>query len=361
MVANSDGDGVFDREHFRGRPDARSTPQTLLYWNEEFRSTIWGHLTLLNLRQVVEPVFTGFKGTTNPYDIPTIRAIAEQTHRQGGLVNYTHPASRLDDLYDAPYAAKGLPVYAALGVIDSMDVMNFFDQPSTALYHKLLNCGFRISASAGTDCFLNKLHGGYLPGTERVYVQTRGPLTYQNWIDGLRAGRSFATNMPMLTMTVQGKDLGSVIELPEARKVRVQASARSLHPLDTVEVLYNGTVVDKGEIAKDGLSATVDATIAIRQSGWIALRVMGPGVKADVKNARLYAHTSPVYVTVAGKPAGSAADAKYFLAWVDRLWNDVQKRDRIPEKSRPEVQDEIQKARAVYQKIVERESSRERR
>src|SRR5262249_872850 len=147
MVANSVGDGVFDRQYFRGRPDPLSTPQTLLYWNEEFRSTIWGHLTLVNLKQVVEPVFTGFKGTTNPYDIPTIRAIAARTHRQGGLVNYTHPASQLNDLYAAPYTAKGLPVYAALGVVDSMDVMNLFDHASTALYHKLLNCGFRISAS----------------------------------------------------------------------------------------------------------------------------------------------------------------------------------------------------------------------
>src|SRR5262249_4947925 len=66
MVANSDGDGVFDREFFRGRPDPLSTPKNLLYWNEEYRSTIWGHMTLVNLKQVVEPVFTGFKDTTNP-------------------------------------------------------------------------------------------------------------------------------------------------------------------------------------------------------------------------------------------------------------------------------------------------------
>src|SRR5262249_21289029 len=71
MVANSDGDGVFDREYFRGRPDPLSTQKNLLYWNEEYRSTIWGHMTLVNLKQVVEPVFTGFKDTTNPYDIPT--------------------------------------------------------------------------------------------------------------------------------------------------------------------------------------------------------------------------------------------------------------------------------------------------
>jgi len=57
MVANSDGDGVFDREFFRGRLDARSTPRTLLYWNQEFRSTIWDHMTFANLGQLVEPIF----------------------------------------------------------------------------------------------------------------------------------------------------------------------------------------------------------------------------------------------------------------------------------------------------------------
>src|SRR5207247_5384620 len=66
MVANSDGDGVFDRSFFRGRPDPFSKPRTILYWNEEYRSTVWGHLTLVNLQQLVEPVFTGFKDTTNP-------------------------------------------------------------------------------------------------------------------------------------------------------------------------------------------------------------------------------------------------------------------------------------------------------
>src|SRR5262249_39191043 len=71
MVANSDGDGVFDRAFFRGRPDPLSTHRTILYWNEEYRSTIWGHLTLLNLPRVIEPVFTGFKDTTNPFDVPT--------------------------------------------------------------------------------------------------------------------------------------------------------------------------------------------------------------------------------------------------------------------------------------------------
>jgi hypothetical protein len=38
-----------------------------------------------------------------------------------------------------------------------------------------------------------------------------------------------------------------------------------------------------------------------------------------LRGRRQQAHSSPVYVEVAGRPAGSKADAEYFLAWIDRL------------------------------------------
>jgi TolB protein len=357
MVANSDGDGVFDREYFRGRLDPRSRGRTLLYWNEEYRSTVWGHMTLVNLRQLVEPIYTGFKDTTNPYDIPTISAIAERTHRQGGLVNYTHPSARPDDLYRGAYTAKGLPVYAALGKIDSVDIMGSNDRASTALYHRLLNCGFRLSASAGTDCFLNRINS-YLPGAERVYVKVEGPLEYRKWIEGLRAGRSFASNGPVLELSVNGTGLGGEVRVAGG-KVRIRASASSQYPLDRVEVLYNGKVAARAVPAKGESVTKIDEEIAVDRSGWIALRAVGPD-HADVEGPWVYAHTSPVYVTVAGKPAGSAEDARYFLGWIDRLWAAVEARDRIPGEGRKaEVKREIDRAREVFRKIIERAGENE--
>jgi hypothetical protein len=351
MVANSDGDGVFDREYFRGRPDPLSTRRTVLYWNEEWRSTIWGHMTLVNLKQVVEPVFTGFKDTTNPYDIPSVSEIADRTHRQGGLVNYTHPSARIDDLYRGAYTAKGLPIYAALGKIDTLDVMGSNEQATSALYHRLLNCGFRLTASAGTDCFLNRIRSR-LPGIQRVYVKTKEPFTYAGWIEGLRAGRSFVSNGPFVEFAVDGKGVGDVVELRAAKEVKVQAAVTSPFPLTRIEVLYNGKAVATGEPAKT-LTTELTKSIALEQSGWLALRVVGPA-HADVEGV-VYAHTSPVYVTVAGKPAGSAEDAKYFLAWIDRLWETVQERDRIPSpQEKAAVQAQVEQARGVYRKIVER-------
>jgi hypothetical protein len=357
MVANSDSDGVFDREFFRGGPDPFSRPSHILYWNEEFRSTIWGHMTLVNLKQVVEPVFTGFKDTTNPWDIPTMSEIADRTHVQGGVVNYTHPSARIDDLYRGNYTAKGLPIYAALAKIDTMDAMGSNDQASTALYHKLLNCGFRLTASAGTDCFLNRIRS-FPPGTERAYVKIDGPLTYQKWIDGLRTGRSFVSNGPILQLTVAGKGLGDTLELKGAGQVKVEAKITSIHPLDKIEVLYNGKTAALATQAKDGLTTDFVPMIQVDRSGWIALQVSGP-VQPEIKGPAIFAVTSPVYVNVGGEPAGSGEDARYFLAWIDRLWETVQARDRIPSPQlKAQVQAQVAQARAVYRKILEREEKK---
>src|SRR6185295_2170895 len=148
VVANSDGDGVFDREFFLGQPDPISSARTILYWNEEFRSTIWGHLTLGHLSHLVEPIFTGFQETTNPWDVPTNGDIADRTRAQEGTVSYTHPASNPESPYDGAYAAKGLPVDAALGRIDTLDVMGSGYDASVRLWYRLLNCGLRIPAAA---------------------------------------------------------------------------------------------------------------------------------------------------------------------------------------------------------------------
>jgi hypothetical protein len=349
MVANSTSDIVYDRPYFRGGPDPLSTPDYILYWNQEFRSTLWGHLTLLNLRQVVEPVFTGFRGTTNPWDAPTNADIADQTHWQKGLVNFTHILPG-DDPFKAPYSAKSLPVDAALGKIDTVDINHGWPQ-AVPLWHHLLNCGFRIPASAGTDVFLNRI-GSNLPGGDRVYVQTEGPLSYERWIDGLKAGRSFVTNGPMLTFAVEGKGPGAVLKFTANGKVRVKAVARSQFPLTGAELVHNGKVIAAATLADDKLSASLDKEITLERGGWLAFRSNGPGT-ADTASTALNAHTNPVYLETDGPAERSADDARGFLKWLDQLELLVRARDRFPTpKHRELALEQIAAARAVYAKII---------
>jgi hypothetical protein len=351
MVANSDGDGVFDREFFRGQPDPLSDERTLLYWNQEFRSTLWGHMTLLNLRHLVEPVFTGFLRTTHPWDVPTNADIADHTHDQDGFVNYTHPAANLRDPYLGAYSAKGLPVDVALGKVDSIDVMGTGHEANLPLWYRLLSCGFRIPASAGTDCFLNRVPSK-LPGSDRAYVQVDGSFSYRGWLDGLKAGRTFVTNGPMFAeFSVEGRTPGAAVRADSGATLRVRGRVVSQYPLDRLEALCNGRVVARAQPEGERLELTLDRAIPVECSGWIALRVSGPP-HADQPTGSVFAHTSPVYVEVPDRPVRALEEAEYFLAWIDRLEQDMRRRDRVPGRHRAHVESQLSAAREVYRKIA---------
>ena len=344
VVANSDTDGIFDREFFRGEPDPVSTARHVIYWNEEFRATLWGHMTLYNLKRLVEPIMTGFQDTTNPWDVPTNADIADQVHLQGGHVNYTHPASNPRDPFLTAYAAKALPVDVALGKIDSLDINGSYDG-TVPLWHRLLNCGFRLPASAGTDVFLNRLRGR-LPGGDRAYVRLDGAFSYDAWVKALKAGRSFVTNGPMIEFTANGKSLGETIALATPGEVRVQTKAEAAMPLSKVEVVHNGVVVAGREVEPSGRAAMLDQTVLVTKSGWLGARVYGAG--------GAQAHTSPIYIEVAGQRMRSKEDATYFLEWIDRLETKFTADDRAPSPElRAHVKRQLDAARAVYRKALE--------
>ncbi len=309
-------------------------------------------MTLVNLSQLVEPIMTGFKDTTNPWDIPTNSDIAEKTHLQNGLVNYTHVAQRPDDPYLNPYTGKSIPIDVALGNIDTLD-LNASYAGTVPLWYRLLNCGFRLTASAGTDCFLNRIRSR-LPGGDRVYVKIDGDLTYEKWIKGLRAGRSIVTNGPQLQFTADGKQIGDTIRLAGVDKVRIQAKVEAQFPIDRLEVISNGRVIATAEANENRLAAAIDQEVDISQGGWLAVRATGPG-HPDHPIGSQYAHTSPIYVDVGGRPAGSKQDAEYFLKWIDRLALAVRVRDRIPsDKLRNHVEQQLEQARDVYRDIITR-------
>jgi Tol biopolymer transport system component len=347
MVANSDGDGVFDREYFRGRPDPLSDDHTLLYWNEEFRSTVWGHATLVNLKYLVEPIYTGFRGTTRPWDTPTNADVADLTHDEGGVFNYTHPAQSPTDPYVGPYTAKALPMDAALGKVDSMDVMGANHAAALPLWYRLLNCGFRIAASAGTDCFLNRIPSR-LPGADRVYVRIAGGFTYERWIEGLKAGRTFVTNGPMLELDAEGAGPGETARVLPGGRLRIHGRATSQYPLDRLELVHDGRVVAGTTAGGDRLSVEIETSVPVERCGWVALRVSGPP-HPDQPDNSVFAHTGVVWIDVPGRPADASEDATHFLAWIDRLAADVRARDRIPPRLRSHVESQIAQARAVFE------------
>lgn len=347
VIANSDGDAIFDREFFLGQVDPRSSDRNLVFFGQEFRSTIWGHMTLSRLSRLVEPIMTGFPGTTNPWDVPTNADIALATTEQGGTIGYTHPAGNRLDLYDQPYSAKGLPVDAALGRVALMDIHGHTYDGSVQLWYRLLNCGLWVAGSSGTDVFLNRVRS-YPPGWARTYVHLPGGLGYDSWIEGQNAGRSFFTNGPMLQFAVDEELPGGEIIKTGPGKVKVTARVDSRFPLDRVELVRNGHVVETIPVDEGGLSASFEGNVEIPESGWLALRARGPAHPDVIRDPT--AHTNPVRIEVLEIPNPEAPrSAAFFLEWIDRLETDLEERDRIPsERAREHVRSQLEGARAFY-------------
>ena len=176
------------------------------------------------------------------------------------------------------------------------------------VYYRFLNCGFRLPVSAGSATGVKAAPLGYA----RVYVKTDGPFSYENWFQSLKAGHSFATNGPMLFLTVNGKEPGRVLQVGQSgpQHIRIHAEASSLQPMDRLEVVFKGktirTVAGAGKLA-------ADFSADISESGWFAARTFE---KPD--HTVRFAHTSPVYVTFAGDAGIVREDARFFIDWMDR-------------------------------------------
>lgn len=346
MVANSSGAFIHDRQWFEGKPHMLSAPGHLIYWNEENRSSAYGHMCFLGLKKLVEPFYNGFRNTPHWEDYPANFPLAEQVYEQGGAVSYAHPGMAAN--FEAA-SIKELPVDLALGHRTAMDVLSNSDERATTeMWYRLLNCGFRVGISAGTDAFTN-VTDHYTAGGGRVYVYTGGRFDYGAWIDGFRKGKSFASNGPVVSLKVNGKLPGEEVTLDAAGAVSVEASVAAQTPLDRVELLVNGRVAHSVPISgKDAVDFSYE--LALDGSAWVALRALGPRHRLILNDTEAFAHTSPVYVTVGGRPVRVAEDITFYRDWVERLIARTETRGRFASPERKaEVVALFKKALAWYQ------------
>lgn len=332
MVANSSGAFIHDRQYFEARPHRFSTPENFIYWNEENRSSAFGHMCFLGLKRLVEPFYNGFRNTPYWDDFPANYTLAQQVFDQGGAVSYAHPGA--GSSFEAA-SIKELPVDLALGQQTAMDVLSNNDEAvTTEMWYRLLNCGFRVAISAGTDAFTN-VADHYLAGGNRVYVQTGERFDYTAWLDGFRKGRSFASNGPILTLTVNGKSPGDEIKADGAMEVQVRAQVSSQVPLDSVDLIVNGKPV---HTVAGGEAVDFTHTLKLGKSSWIALRALGPRHRLVLNDTQAYAHTSPVYVSFGGQPVRLREDLRFYREWVEKLIARTEKSGRF---AKPERKAEV--------------------
>ena len=128
-------------------------------------------------------------------------------------------------------------------LLNFIEILNL-NQLNYALWYDVLNMGFRVTPTAGTDypCAAPPR----LPGHERFYTKVEGELTYKNWLESVRDGKTFVTTGPLIEFSVDGQDIGSEVTLTNNRDVLIEGSVvfdPQKDRLFGLELVENGQVI----------------------------------------------------------------------------------------------------------------------
>jgi len=422
----------FQKQFFEGDVSRLSLDNYIMRYDVEvsgFPSQHAGHLCLLRLKdddytypEEVEfdwafgPEKGHFQGTRTEHigewptwDLP----ILAWGQRQGGVVGFSHsgwglqlPDYMPDGSRQFPQGQWGganagwkgrspdkLPDYAmprfdGIGaneyVVDVVhgvcDFISSVDTPPVwelNVWYHTLNCGYTCRISGETDfpCIYGERVGlgrGYVklaPGT---------PLTYDNWVLGIKDGRSYCCDglSHLFDFQINGFGVGepgaggraSVLGIQQGDGLQVSVHAAALlaeQPREDirqtrldqkpywhverarvgntrkvpVELIVNGYPVETKEIEADGSTHELKFDFRPERSSWVALRIFPS------------CHTNPIFVEVDGQPIrASKRSAQWCLDAVDVCWKAKEPQIRKEEKAAAAAA--YDEARAAYRQIL---------
>jgi len=395
----------FQKQFFTGRDDSASVYPYLLRYDVEvsgFGSHRSGHLVLLRLREQIYP------GGTSSDHWPTLGLnTLRWAKAQGAVVGPAHSGWGLQPV--AADAAAGraselstltdevpnliLPPFSGIGaneyimnvthevpgpdghLVPAVDFISLADTPypwELNIWYHTLNAGFRTRASGETDfpCIY-----GERVGMGRSYVKLEDSLTYEDWCEGIRAGRAYVSDgkSHILDFRAGSRRMGeggSELRLSEASVVRLSARVagwlepradprwRNLKVAEKpywdlerarigetrtvpVEVVVNGKAVAQKNIVADGTLHPLDFEVPLTRSSWVALRILGSS------------HTNPIFIVVGDKPIrASRRSVEWCLQGVDQCWAEKEKFYAAAEL--PQARADFEHARRVYrQRLAE--------
>jgi TolB protein len=332
-----------------GKPHPLSTRTHILQYGQEFRGGL-GHVGMIGTREYILPFVAGQGGTA--YAQPTLEHIYfDGARAQGGLAGFMHPYTSAPR---QPNAAAGtlIALDAALGLGDFYDIGALYSDElgSAHFYYRLLNAGFRIPATGGTDQF-SDVWRDPPAGSDRTFARVDGPLTVQSWLEAIKRGRTFMSTGPLLFIEVDGRQPGDEISVAARAPTshRVKVDAMSIASLDSLQIIVNGDVVQT-VAARDPSTIAFDGPIAMPDGGWIAARVIGPASQY-IGDDYAFAHTGPVYVVRGGQRFVRKDDVEFLSQTIDAIWARVERARWRSDAERDRFKAAIDSARAVYSRL----------
>ena len=309
---------------------------------EDPRTAVRGHTISLNIREVYRP--------TDRY--LRYEQIFAEYRKQGGMSGYAHVAGRLFNV------ERGLAIDVALGAVDFVELLQD-GVLETQLWYDFLNLGFKLLPMAGSDFpYLSA------PGGERNYVHVDGDFTVDAYYKELREQRTFVTNGPMLEFSVNGRPMGSNLQLSPGDEISVIAGA-ALNPdieaLNRIELIVHGDVVATMDDVSADNTLSLQHTMTVEEGMWLAVRAFGA--------EQTVAHTAPVYITTDGGFEKRSAVPELARRMINKLrefdtvtadetqelesWSVGERLTTMLAEQRVKILERADEARAVYARMLD--------
>ncbi len=399
----------YQKQFFTGVDDKVSQWPWILRYDVEvsgFGSHESGHLCLLRLRDQMYP------GGDSKNHWPKLGLnTLKWAKKQGALVGPAHSGWGLElDSTELPTFA--IPPFNGIGAneyivdvthevpgpdgkpVPAVDFLSTVDTPypwELNIWYQTLNAGFRTRISGETDfpCIYSER-----VGLGRSYVKLPEKWTYEDWCEGIRAGRNYvsdglshlldfqasvAADVRRLTSPAQAagssKEGGNQSLLTSAATVRMGETGSELKLAKAAPVTFTVRVAARLDEKPAGnikqrkftehpywhlerarLDGTRTVPVELLQNGFVVAKtdLVADGTFQDlsfnheVTRSGWYAvrilpssHTNPIFVEVGGKPIrASRRSLEWCLKSVDQCWS---------QKQRFMKGDEVAQAKAAYE------------
>ncbi|HTE23113.1 CehA/McbA family metallohydrolase [Flavitalea sp.] len=370
------------KKYFMGKLSSLSTAGNLMRYDVEvsgFPSSHAGHIVLLDLDE------DDYPGTSTIEQWPSwTQPVLTWAQSQGGITGYAHSGWGLEPItlttelpnYILPKMdGIGANEYVVTVTQGKVDFFSAGDTPAPwelNMWYHTLNSGFRTRLSGETDfpCIFDER-----VGLARSYFKTGNGLSYEGYINSIKAGRSYVSDgrSHIIDFSVNGIEMGvgnSELKLAGGGNIKVTAKATAYlsekqdeaaeaiagRPLTeppywnterariktsrkiSVELIVNGEAKAKSEINADGKWSDLNFNYQLQRSAWIALRIYPA------------AHTNPVFVIVDNKPIQVKKSAEWCRLAVDQCWKTKEPNIRKEEKQAAESAYKI--AGTIYDGII---------
>ncbi len=373
---------------FTGHDDPLSTTKNIMRNDVEvsgFPSSHTGHIVLLRLKE------DDYPGTTKIEEWPSWGLpVFNWAKSQNAVTGYAHSGWGLEP----SKPTKQLPNYIlpkmdGIGaneyiVTVTQNVVDFYSAGDTPapwelnMWYHSLNCGYTTRLSGETDfpCIYDERIG-----MARSYFKPEGNLSYDNYVEAIKKGRSYISegNSHIINFSVNGLEAGtneSRLTLKGKESVKITArvvanlseqqdesgaaiaqSALTEQPYWSierarigstrkvrVELIVNGESVDTSEIIADGKWNDVSFNYPVNRSSWLALRVYPSS------------HTNPVFILIDDNPIRERRSAEWCVKAVNQCWK--MKRVNIRPQELADAEAVYDKARKIYEKIIQDSSEK---